>query len=204
MKGRNGNIASPQLNAKSLPPIKLEPSMKKISSHVHLSEASSKDDAGVILRRIGPWREMQGADGDVYYWNKFTGVVTWSHPKQLTHENQNPAVTSVAAALYQMKAKDLREGDEGLGHHEVEDVLADANMMKPMSNTVRKQAELTQRPASDENDQRGYGGVSTDTHRMESNAEVPSVVTNEKDKKDLRRENQNANVTTKTSSIQRW
>ena len=212
LKGRRGSnvtLHSPAIYDKSPPPMQLESPIKKTSSSVRLvSEATTnKDDAGVVLRRIGPWREMQGSDGDVYYWNKFTGVVTWTHPKQLTQETQNPAVTSVAAALYKLKAKDLKS-DEGHGHHEVEDMFAAANLMRPVYNSVRTQAELGNLLTADEHDNSDYGGGTSATHghevATEGQSSAPSsAIASQKDGKSAPKTEQQ-DMKKKLSAIQMW
>lgn len=123
-----------------------------VSSSAAGAAQSSKSEADTVLRRIGPWREMQGSDGDVYYWNKFTGVVTWTHPKQLPHDQQNPGVTSVAAALQKMQAKELKGGGEHYGVDDAADMLASAIMLRPQSAGLRSQAELSHAASADDGD----------------------------------------------------
>ena len=120
------------------------------------ASAAAADDAGVVLRRIGPWREMQTSDGDVYYWNKFTGVVTWTHPKKLSQEVQNPAVTSVAAALHRMKAREMKFSDQGHG----DDASAGLNATGSGIASVRTPAELRRLPTTDELVADGYDALS--------------------------------------------
>ncbi len=110
--------------------------------------AAATTDAGTVVSRIGPWREMQAGNGDVYYWNKFTGVVTWTHPKQLSLDSQNPAVTSVAAAVHRLKTKELKGGH---GQQDAAaDMVAAAMIMRPHAAEVRSQAELSRLASADE------------------------------------------------------
>ncbi len=219
LKGRRGSTAtlhSPVVYDKSPQPMQLPPQMqlqspnKKMSSSVRLipEAATTNDDAGVVLRRIGPWREMQGSDGDVYYWNKFTGVVTWTHPKQLTQETQNPAVTSVAAALYKLNAKDLKSGDEGHGRHDVEDMFAAANLMRPVYNSVRTQAELANLHTTEEHDNSDYGGGVSAMHGHELTTEgkssaPSSAIAGQKEGK-IAAKTEQPDVKKKMSAIQMW
>jgi hypothetical protein len=98
------------------------------------------ENSGTVLRRIGPWREIQGDDGDIYYWNKFTGVVTWTHPKKLTADSLNPAITSVAAALHSLNARNLKHREDANDSDCA--VSIPASDSRRTTNLLRSDAEL--------------------------------------------------------------
>ena len=143
--------------ASPLPPPMQLPAAAAVSSTSLMrspskAAAAATADAGTVLSRIGPWREMQAGDGDVYYWNKFTGVVTWTHPKQLPLDSQNPAVATVAAAVHRLKAKELKGSH---GQDAAADMLAAAMIMRPHAAEVRSQAELSRFASADEDNVEG-------------------------------------------------
>lgn len=132
-------------------------SLPSAFSSAAANASASKSDNETVLRRIGPWREMQSADGDVYYWNKFTGVVTWTHPKDLQPDAQNPGVTSVAAALHRMQAKSMKQQFDT---DAVSEMLATAAMMRQVP-VVRSPAELSYAASADDEDAIKFNGDSS-------------------------------------------
>ncbi len=208
--------ASPPIGYDRSPPLMHLDSTLKLPASASLrsatapaaSAAAAADDAGVVLRRIGPWREMQTSDGDVYYWNKFTGVVTWTHPKKLSQEVQNPAVTSVAAALHRMKAREMKFNDQGHG----DDVSAGSNATGSGVASVRTPAELRRLPTTDEHDADGYDSPSrhdsTQSGPSTSTAASLAGVLHGADRKqlvqDANKERETSSVKKKLSVIQMW
>jgi hypothetical protein len=147
---------------------------------------------------------MQCGNGDVYYWNKFTGVVTWTHPKQLPLDSQNPGVTSVAAALHKMRTKDLKLGDE----HSAEaaaDMLAAALVMRPQGEVVRSQAELSNAASMDDDDHNDdVGGGGNASAFSPSFADVPAVAAASGDALNASSTEKEIITMKKLSAIQMW
>jgi type II secretory pathway pseudopilin PulG len=170
--------------------------------------AAATAEAGTVLSRIGPWREMQAGDGDVYYWNKFTGVVTWTHPKQLPLDSQNPAVASVAAAVHKLKAKELKGGH---GQDAAADMLAAAMIMRPHAAEVRSQAELGRFASADEDnvedgDKHGSAASAEDIRKagntsIASSADVAAPAASDRDQQPHRNDKTERK---KPSAIQMW
>lgn len=170
------------------------------------SSKPSEPDSDTVLRRIGPWREMQCGNGDVYYWNKFTGVVTWTHPKQLPIDSQNPGVTSVAAALHKMRAKDLKLVEE----HSPEaaaDMLAASLMMRSQGQAVRSQAELSHAASMDDDDTRdgdGGGGSNSREFSLSFAGDVPAVAALSGEGNHATSTEKDGTTKKKLSAIQNW